>query len=415
MNRTPLFSSIFSLDKTRRNSLLGATAALAATFVLVACGGKEDAKAKPAADASQSSSASAKAGQSGSAAPRPVLTVTTTKPQVSDWSMRLGANGNVIAWQEAIVGAEANGLRLNDVRVNVGDVVRKGQVLATFAPETSRADVALQQASVAEAEAALAEAQANAARARTLQDSGALSAQQINQFLTGEKTAAARVAAAKAQSQSSQLRLGFTRVVAPDDGVISARSATVGSVVGAGQELFKLIRQNRLEWRGEVTAAELPRVVPGQRVTINLPSGQTAQGKVRIVAPTIDPQSRTAIAFVDLDKGSAAKAGMFARGEFEVGTTKALHVPQTALVARDGFTYAMKIDANNKVTQLKVQAGRRNGDRVEIREGLKEGDVLVASGAAFLADGDTVRIVDSVGSPAAAPAPQSPAKTGASK
>jgi HlyD family secretion protein len=92
-----------------------------------------------------------------------------------------------------------------------------------------------------------------------------------------------------------------------------------------------------------------------------------------------------------------------------------VHVPQTALVARDGFTYAMKIDANNKVTQLKVQPGRRNGDRVEVREGVKEGDVLVASGAAFLTDGDTVRIVDSVSAPASATPAQTPAKTGASK
>jgi HlyD family secretion protein len=420
MNRTKVFSSFSAQSSTafRLSTLAIATGAAA---LLVACGGKDADKAK--ADASVSATAqksdAAKSGAGGASTARPVLTVNLTKPQVSDWPVRLSANGNIVAWQEAIVGAEANGLRLNDVRVNVGDQVKKGQVLATFAADTSRADVALLQATVAEAEAALAEAQANAARARTLQDSGALSAQQINQFLTGEKTAAARLAAAKAQAQSSNLRLGFTRVVAPDDGVISARMATVGSVVGSGQELFRLIRQNRLEWRGEVTASELPKVSAGQKVTITTPSGDTVVGKVRTVAPTIDPQTRNAIAYVDLDKSNLAKAGMFAKGEFDLAVGKAIHVPQSAVVARDGFTFVMRVEPSNKVTQIKVQTARRNGELIEIKEGIKESDALVASGAAFLTEGDTVRIVEATQSApkstSLAPAPAPKAATTASK
>ena len=115
------------------------------------------------------------------AAAKPSLTVTTTRATQSDWPIRLSANGNIAPWQEAIVGAEASGLRLSEVRVNVGDVVKRGQTLARFAPDTMRAELAQQTASVAEAEAALAEAEANATRARTLQDSGAMSTQQINQ------------------------------------------------------------------------------------------------------------------------------------------------------------------------------------------------------------------------------------------
>jgi HlyD family secretion protein len=334
----------------------------------------------------------AKKAAAGVSAPKPSLTVTSTQASSIDWPIKLSANGNIAAWQEAIVGAEANGLRLNDVRVNVGDTVKRGQVLATFATETARAEIAQQAASVAEAEAALAEAQANAARARTLQDSGALSAQQINQYLTAEKTAEARVAASKAARESSQVRLSFTRVVAPDDGVISARAATVGAVVGAGQELFRLIRKNRLEWRGEVTANELPKVQVGQVVNLTTPSGTAVVGKVRVVAPTIDPQTRNAVVYVDLEKSTAAKAGMFAKGDFSIGATKALTLPQTAIVARDGFTFVMRLEPTNKVTQLKVQTGRRVGERVEILEGVKAGESFVASGAAFLADGDTVRV-----------------------
>ena len=352
--------------------------------------------------------------KAGTVAAKPALTVTATQATMSQWPVRLSANGNIAAWQDAIVGAEGNGLRLNEVRVNVGDQVRRGQVLATFAPDTLRAEKAQQSATVAEAEAALAEAQANAARARSLQETGAMSAQQINQYITAEKTAQARLAAAKAMQQSSQLRLGFARVVAPDDGVISARSATVGAVVGSGQELFRLIRKGRLEWRGEVSAAELERVLPGQSVIVTTPGGATVNGKVRIISPTVDVATRNALVYVDLERSASAKAGMFARGEFSVGATSALSVPQQAVVARDGFNYVLRLATDNKVTQVKVETGRRVGERVEIIAGVKAGETLVATGAAFLSDGDTVRVV-SAAEAKAAPATSAPAATPAKK
>ena len=114
--------------------------------------------------------------------PRPALTVTTAQPQRTSVPLRLAANGNVAAWQEAIIGAESNGLRLTDVRVNVGDVVKAGQVLATFSADTVQADVAQVRASLLEAQANAAEAAANAQRALSLQASGALSQQQIQQY-----------------------------------------------------------------------------------------------------------------------------------------------------------------------------------------------------------------------------------------
>ena len=185
------------------------------------------------------------------------LTVVTTQPQASNLPLRISANGNVAAWQEAIIGTEASGLRLAEVRVNVGDIVKRGQVLATFAPGTVQANLTQVRAAVAEAEATLAEASANAERARRLQPSGVISAQQTSQYLTAESTAQARLEAQRANLQIQQLRLQQTQVLAPDQGVISARSATVGAVLSAGQELFRMIRQGRLEWRAEVSSADL--------------------------------------------------------------------------------------------------------------------------------------------------------------
>jgi len=197
--------------------------------------------------------------QAGPAA-KPALSVSVVQPQMAELAITVAASGSIAAWQEASVGAEVHGLRLTEVQVNVGDRVRRGQVLATFSNDTVQADLAQIRAAVAEADAVLADAQANAARARELQATGALSAQQINQFLTAERTAEARVAAQRAALQAQELRLRQTRVLAPDDGVISARSATVGAVVPAGMELFRLIRGGRLEWRAEVAAADLARL-----------------------------------------------------------------------------------------------------------------------------------------------------------
>jgi RND family efflux transporter MFP subunit len=340
---------------------------------------------------------SGEASKSKVAAPKPSLTVTVAQPESSELTESLAANGSVAAWQEASVGSESNGLRLAEVRVNVGDVVKKGQVLATFSPETVNADVAQSRAALAEARATAADAAGNAARARTLEQTGALSQQQINQYRTTAETAKAKVEAAEAALSAQQVRKGNTQVLAPDDGVISARAATVGGVVSAGTELFKMIRQGRLEWRAEVTSAELGRIAVGTPVTVISASGAQVPGKVRTVAPTVDPQTRNALVYVDIPnvlQNTGIKAGMFARGDFLLGRNSATTVPQASIVPRDGFNYLLLLQPDNRVSQLKIETGRRVGDRVEITTKLPADAKVVVQGAGFLNDGDLVRVVD---------------------
>ncbi len=374
-----------------------ATAALVAVAVLVFSSGKGDADKVPAAGA----------------AAKPALTVAVAQPAQTSLPVTLNANGNIVAWQEAVIGSESNGLRLTQVLVNVGDTVKAGQLLARFSGDSVQADVAQARASLVEAQATAADAASNAARARTLQNSGALSTQQINQYTTAEQTALARVAAAQAVLDAQQLRGNNTRVVAPDSGVISARNATVGAVVGSGTELFRLIRGGRLEWRAEVTSSEVARIKPGAAALVTAASGAKVQGTVRMVAPTVDPLTRNALVYVDLPRNTSVKAGMYAQGEFALGTIHALTLPQQALVLRDGFSYAMRIEPGNKVVQVKLQTGRRLGDAVEIVQGAKPGERYVAVGAAFLADGDTVQLAPAAAASAeskTAPAQTSPAQ-----
>lgn len=327
-------------------------------------------------------------------AAKPALTVTAVTPMRAEWPIQLNATGDIAAWQEALVGSEADGLRLTEVKVNVGDTVRRGQILAIFSDVTIKANVAQAGAAVTEAEATLAEARANADRTRKTQAPGVMSAQQVSGYLTAEQTAAARLESARAQLLSQQVRLDQTQLVAPDDGLISSRTATVGAVVSAGQELFRLIRANRLEWRAEVTVAELPKVRTGQAVTLSAPGGLQAKGSVRMVAPTVDRQTRMALIYVDIPSDTGLKAGMFARGDFDLGRSTVLALPQSAIVQREGFNYAYSIGKDNKVSQLKVTIGRRLDDHVEITQGLEPQVKLAASGTSFLADGDTVRVVD---------------------
>ena len=343
------------------------------------------------------------------AAAKPALTVTTVMPTQTMLPITLAANGNLAAWQEASIGAEAGGLRIAEVLVGVGDRVRRGQVLARFAGETLRAESAQAQAALAEAEASAADAANNAARARTLQQTGAMSASQINQYLTAEKTAQARVAAMRAQLQAQQVRLTQTAVHAPDDGIISARTATVGAVVGNGTELFRLIRKGRLEWRAEVTSAELGRITAGTRALITAPSGARLEGRVRMIGPTVDPQSRLALVYVDVSPlpgpaAGSARAGMFARGEFDLGAQPALTLPQQAVVVREGFSYVFRVNPDNRVNQVKVQIGRIADDRLQVLSGVTADMRVVASGGGFLNDGDLVRVADGPASatPAAA-------------
>jgi HlyD family secretion protein len=315
--------------------------------------------------------------------PHPALTVVADTPQRHELPTRLVANGSVAAWHEASVGSESTGLRLAAVHVDVGDTVRRGQLLATFDAQTVEAELAQIDAALAEAEAAAADAAAHAA----------LSDQQVQQLLTAEQTARARVQAQRAAQQAQRLRLVRSRVLAPDDGVISARAATLGAVPPTGQELFRLVRGGRLEWRAELTSADLARVVPGTVARLTAPDGTRIEGRVRTVAPTVDPHTRHGYAYVDVAPSRAMKPGMFAAGEFELGRSPALTVPQAALVMRDGHAHLFALQPDGRVREVKVATGRRVGDRVEVTEGLDPATRFVRDGASFLDDGDHVKLV----------------------
>ena len=333
------------------------------------------------------------------AVPPPVLTVNAIKPTACQIPLSQSAYGPVAAWQEAVICAEVNGLRLTEVRSQVGETVKKGQVLAVFDDKSVLADVAQSRAALAEAEANLSEARIKSAHAQQVADSGGLSELQVIEYSTSEKAAQAKAQSAKAQLDVQLLKQRHTRVLASDDGMISSRSASLGAVASQGQELYRLIRQHRLEWRGEVNTDELARLKPGLTVNIVVPGLGSVIGKIRTIAPTVDAQNRRGIVYVDLPGATqrGLRPGMFANGEFQLGFSTGLCVPQDALYMRDGFSYVFRLGGQSgdraKVNQVKVQAGKRFDGRVEILTGVSLGDAIVSNGVSFLADGDSVKVV----------------------
>ncbi len=329
------------------------------------------------------------------------LTVTTVQPEVRAWSERVTASGSVTAWQEAIIGAEIGGLRLADVLVNVGDKVKKGDVLARYADEMVLNGVHQQEAALDEARAKYSDADLKAQRAIKLNGSGMMSLQDMQQIVTAGKSAEAQMKTAEAKLEAEKIKMGYTRVRAIDDGVISSRTATVGAVSQTGAELFRMILRNKLEWRAELPEQQLQRVRIGQTVIFQAGSGQSVNGVVARIAPMLDAQSRNGTAYVELPADKSMRAGMFVQGEFVLGKSDALTLPQSSVIMRDGFAYVFKLGKDNRVEQAKVTTGRMRGDRVEITGGIAADALIVGLGAGFLMDGDAVRVENAKGGVAA--------------
>ena len=335
---------------------------------LCACGGK------PAAD---------KAPNENNVA---VMTVTTVTPQRESIPLIINANGLIQAWQETIISAEVGGLDLIDVEV------KKGQLLAQLNAAQINADLMGQIADVAEAKANLEKANIEANQARSLEKLGAISSQELLQYLTTQKTTQAKLNAANANLSLQQLKLSYTKVISPDDGVISSRTATAGSIVQSGSELFRLIRHNKLEWQAEVGVDELNQIESGQVVAIQVNSNAVINGRVRQISPVLNLNSKSGIVYIDIPAESSLKIGMSVTGSIYAGSSVGLVIPFKAVVSSDGYNYVMQYSKIGRVHKIKVELGQINAKMVEVKAGLKPTDRIVVDGASFLNESDLVTL-----------------------
>lgn len=327
------------------------------------------------------------------------LTVTVAPPERSVWPETVTASGWTTAWKEVVISAEVGNQKIIAVHADVGDSVKTGDVLVELSRETLENDIAELKATLESSQAALDLAVADADRARQLRDSGkgSLSQQGITEYLVTERKAKAEVASNEAQLASALLDLERTKILAVTDGVISSRSAVLGAVTSAGEEVFRMIQDGRIEWQAEVPLRQLFQIKAGTQVKISTPIGEVT-GAVRQIAPTASESNGRVKVYVTLDKLSGApdpKTGVMISGTFLLGESEAIHVPSSAITQQDGLNYVFILSPDNptKVQRLRVETGRRQGDRIELVDNFAMDSEVVQSGGAFLADGATVKVV----------------------
>ena len=374
-----------SADKVQRRGVpLRAAALLVAALAVAACGrGGPQGAGKPggkpgAATASQSAA----------------MTVTVEPVRSEAITRSVLATGSIFPWQEVVIGPEVGGYRVSAVLVDVGDTVKKGQVLVRLSSDLLEAEVASRRAALRSAEADELNARASLRRGETIKSSGALSDADLDRLRAEHVSAQARVETARSELQTAELRLRYTSVTSPDDGVVSARTVSVGQIAQAGTEMLRLLRQQRVEWRAEVPEAEVTRIKPGQSARLTGADGTRIEGKVRAVAPTVSVVNRTAIVYVDIHSGNA-RPGMFARGSIDVGTGDALLVPAPAVVMQDGYSYVFVLKEGNRVERRRVEAVNVRGNDMELASGVVAGERVAVKGAGFLKDGDLVAVATS--------------------
>ncbi len=321
------------------------------------------------------------------------LTVRAVSPVQEEWPEEIIANGWIAPWHEAVIASEASGLKITAVLADIGDRVTKGQELARLSQDSTLADLHRQEAAVAGTEAALAEARANAVRARQLGPAQAMSDKDVKNYLVTEQKAEATLASERASLEAQRIKLAQTVIVAADDGVITSRAASLGNVVSTGAELFRLLRQSKVDWQAELDASQLARVKAGQKARVVMDGGTEIQGTVRLIAPTAAKGTGRSIVYVALPPDKEARPGFYTSGRINIAAKPALTLPEAALVPRDGHMYVFAIGDDARVIRVKAVTGRRQNGRVEIVSGIEPDTRVVESGGAFLSDGALVSVV----------------------
>ena len=318
--------------------------------------------------------------------------VEVVTPTATDLTRTLLATGSIQAWQEVIIAPEVGGYQVSAVNVEIGDSVKRGQELVRLSSDLLQSSAQVARASVMQANAALANATAARDRGEMMASKGALSMADLDTLRANHVAAQATVATAKANQDAADLRVRLTRVLAPDDGIITARTVNLGQVVQAGTEMMRLLRKGRVEWRAEVPEADMRQVRAGQKVAITTVEGTNLVGTVRSVAPTVQSANRTGIVYVDIPGVAPARPGMFARGEIALNRSAALMVPLASVLVQDGYNYVFVLRDDASVQRRRVSTGVVHGSLIEIAEGLQPTERVVASGVAFLSDGQKVNV-----------------------
>ena len=367
--------------------------AVAAALTLSACGSHGDDKSK--------------AGNKPAGASRQTVSAATAIEQALP--RVIVASGTVSAWEEVPVGAETGGLTAVGVFVDEGSYVRQGQVLVKLNDALLQAQLRQQQAGVQTAEANAARDDAALGRAQELKERGFLSQASLDTALANQRASQANLASARAALSETRTRLAQSEIKAPVSGLIISRNVTRGQIVEAGTQLFRMVRDGRLELDAQVPETDLPALRAGQTATITSTEGVATSGTIRIVTPEVDAETRLGLARISLSPGSGLKPGMFARASITAGAQPTTVVPTGAVLYRNNRSGVFVLDAQSAAHFRPVTVLSRQDDQTSV-SGIEPGVRVVVQGAGFLNEGDKVTIAAApAASSAAAPAAVRPA------
>ncbi len=367
--------------------------------------------------ASMRSEEAEKAGQ-----PTQPPAVSVAKVHVGNFVETVMVSGSLVPRDEILVAPEIEGLRVLELRVDEGDRVKKGDVLATLVQESLDAQVAQSDASLARADAAiskaqsqiveatarLAEADAAFERAKPLKKSGYLSESTYDTRESAAKTLQAQLVAARdglkfaeaekgqveAQRRELDWRRDNTQVTAPADGLISRRTARIGGMASSVAEpMFRIVARGEVELDAEVIETELGKVKVGQKARVSVAGAVEIDGTVRLVSPEVDKTTRLGRVRIFLGDDPRLRIGTFARGTIQTNRSRGISVPSSAVVF-DAAGAFVQVVQDGKVKTSPITTGLISGGRVEVRDGLSDGDVVVTRSGTFLRDGDAVRAVE---------------------
>jgi RND family efflux transporter MFP subunit len=338
------------------------------------------------------------------------LPVEVTKVELAPATQNLTLPGEVRGWYASTIYARVSGYVAKWI-VDIGDTVKKDQVMATLdTPELdSQLSAAQHQLAVASAEVKVREADAEFAK--TTYDrwqgspKGVVSDQEREDKKAQYAVSIAQLNAARArvsQDQSNVDRLtylaGFKQVTAPYDGVVTERRIDIGDLVSVGSTLLYGVAQSdevRVFVNMPQSATVDVRVGTPVRVTASEYPNRVFKGNVARTSDSLDPRARTLRVEVDLDnKDHALLPGMYIQAEFEFKSGKGVQVPASALLFRTGGPQVAVVDAAGIVRFKPVTIGRDNGNFVELSSGVAEGDKVVLNISNQIADGDKVTVKD---------------------
>lgn len=317
--------------------------------------------------------------------------VTVIIPGTTAVADMVTAPGSIAARRDAAVGVQGEGGRVTQVRVEPGQSVAKGQVLATIDNAVQIQQSVQLAASVRSAEADARLAQANLARAEALVAKGFISKADIDQRMATRDGALARVAVAKAQLAENQARIERLNVRAPAAGLVLSRSVETGQIVSPGVVLFRIAEGGVLEMRAQVAEQDLARLKPGMPAVVT-PVGSSTEyrGKVWLLDPVIDATSRQGIARIALNYEPGLRVGAFAKARVDSGEAVKPVLPQSAVLADEKGNFVLVVGAENRVERRPITTGTIGNQGVSIASGLDGTERVVLSAGVFLRPGEKI-------------------------